>query len=35
MRPMYIYDISLEYFYNEKCFRQILQRNLKDTFYVQ
>jgi hypothetical protein len=35
-RPMYIYDnISLNYFYNEKCFGQKLYRKSKHTFYVQ
>ena len=36
LRPKYIYDhISLNYFSNEKCFRQNLQSKSKHTFCVQ
>jgi len=33
LRPMYIYDsISMNYYYNEKCFRRKLQRKSKHVF---
>ena len=34
-KSTYIYDISLNYSYNEKYFRQKLYSNTKDVFYVQ
>jgi hypothetical protein len=35
LRQMYIYDISLSCYYNEKSFTQKLQRKSKHAFYIQ